>query len=170
MLSAVRWKSFPKKQCRFQEISQLCISGDIKWMNCQVIFLQKVWLPPRLSDSKLAMVMCIILLSAIEYLEKQKVHVISVIIIEIFFLSDIAGTLSSLAIETLAPLKKLKWLDLHGNQIKDLKKSQFKGLRDVESLDLSHNLIDKIDSSHLGDLTKMGWCNLSHNAIADLKR
>ncbi|OXU29844.1 hypothetical protein TSAR_010372 [Trichomalopsis sarcophagae] len=80
------------------------------------------------------------------------------------------GTLNSLAIETLAPLRKLKWLDLHGNQIKDLKKSQFKGLRDVELLDLSHNLIDKIDSSHLGDLTKMGWCNLSHNAIADLKR
>ena len=72
--------------------------------------------------------------------------------------------------ETWAPLKKLKSLDLHGNQIKDLKKNQFKGLRDVEALDLSHNMIDKLDSSHLGDLTKMGFCNLSHNAIPELKR
>ncbi|XP_058806649.1 chaoptin [Phymastichus coffea] len=80
------------------------------------------------------------------------------------------GTLSALPVETFGPLKKLKSLDLHGNQLKDLKKNQFKGLRDVETLDLSYNQIDKIDASHFGDLTKMGFCNLSHNAISDLKR
>ena len=68
------------------------------------------------------------------------------------------------------PLKKLKTLDLHGNKIKDLKRNQFKGLRDTEFLDISHNLIDKLDPSHLADLVKMGWCNISHNAITDLKR
>lgn len=72
--------------------------------------------------------------------------------------------------EALTPLKKLKTLDLHGNKIKDLKRNQFKGLRDTEFLDISHNLIDKLDASYLADLVKMGWCNMSHNAIADLKR
>ncbi|XP_076653280.1 insulin like growth factor binding protein acid labile subunit convoluted [Halictus rubicundus] len=80
------------------------------------------------------------------------------------------GTLSSLPVEALTPLKKLKRLDLHGNEIKELKRNQFKGLRDTEYLDLSHNLINKLDGSHLADLTKMGWCNMSHNAISDLKR
>lgn len=72
--------------------------------------------------------------------------------------------------EALTPLKKLKALDLHDNKIKELKRNQFKGLRDTEFLDISHNLIDKLDTSHLADLVKMGWCNMSHNAIADLKR
>lgn len=81
-----------------------------------------------------------------------------------------AGTLTSLPVEALASLKKLKKLDLHGNEIKELKRNQFKGLRDTEYVDLSHNLIRNLDGSHLADLTKMGWCNMSHNAIADLKR
>ncbi|CAD1469924.1 unnamed protein product [Heterotrigona itama] len=80
------------------------------------------------------------------------------------------GTLTYLPAEALTPLKKLKRLDLHDNEIKELKRNQFKGLRDTEYLDLSHNQINKLDGSHLADLTKMGWCNLSHNAIADLKR
>lgn len=82
----------------------------------------------------------------------------------------VVGTLTSLPVEALAPLKKLKKLDLHDNEIKELKRNQFKGLRDTEYLDLSHNRINKLDGSHLADLTKMGWCNLSHNAISDLKR
>lgn len=85
-----------------------------------------------------------------------------------FHLTD--GNLSALPIETLQPLKKLKSLDLHGNKLKDLKKNQFKGLRDVEVLDLSFNNIVKVDSSHLADLTKMGWCNVSHNSITELTR
>ncbi|XP_011503472.1 PREDICTED: chaoptin [Ceratosolen solmsi marchali] len=80
------------------------------------------------------------------------------------------GTLNSLLVETLKPLQKLKWLDLHGNQLIVLKKNQFKGLKYIEYLDLSHNLINKLDSSHIGDLTNMAWFNLSHNAISDLKR
>lgn len=82
----------------------------------------------------------------------------------------VVGTLTSLPVEALTPLKKLKKLDLHDNEIKELKRNQFKGLRDTEYLDLSHNQINKLDGSHLADLTKMGWCNLSHNAISDLKR
>ncbi|CAL7941377.1 unnamed protein product [Xylocopa violacea] len=80
------------------------------------------------------------------------------------------GTLDSLPVEALTPLKKLKRLDLHENRIKELKRNQFKGLRDTEYVDLSHNLINKLDGTHLADLTKMGWCNLSHNAISELKR
>lgn len=82
----------------------------------------------------------------------------------------ITGIMSSLPVEALQPLKKMKTLDLHNNKIKDLKRNQFKGLRDTEFLDLSYNLIDKLDGSHLADLIKLGWCNFSHNAISDLKR
>lgn len=80
------------------------------------------------------------------------------------------GTLESLPTDALTSLKKLKFLDLHGNKIVEMKRNQFKGLRDTEFLDLSDNLITKLDPSHLADLTKMGWCNLSRNAIGELKR
>nr|CAD7451280.1 unnamed protein product [Timema bartmani] len=80
------------------------------------------------------------------------------------------GRLSVLPTEALAPLRKLKVLDLHGNHLKDLKKNQFRGLRDAEVLDLSFNNITKLDSSHLADLNKMSWCNLSNNAILELTR
>ncbi|XP_067004524.2 protein artichoke [Anabrus simplex] len=80
------------------------------------------------------------------------------------------GLLSELFQETVAPLYKLKVLDLHGNNITTLRKGQFKGLRDTDSLDLSHNAITKIEAAYFADLTKMSWCNLSHNAIADLPR
>ncbi|XP_017768365.1 PREDICTED: insulin-like growth factor-binding protein complex acid labile subunit isoform X1 [Nicrophorus vespilloides] len=80
------------------------------------------------------------------------------------------GNLSDLLVESLQPLRKLKYLDLHGNQLKTLKKNQFKGLRDTEVLDLSHNKITKIDGSHLADLTKLGFFNVSHNEITELSR
>lgn len=85
-----------------------------------------------------------------------------------FHLSN--GNLSSLPVESLQPLRKLKTLDLHGNSLKELKRNQFKGLRDVEVLDLSFNNLTKIDASHLGDLVKMSWCNVSHNSIKELTR
>lgn len=88
--------------------------------------------------------------------------------LERFVMSN--GSLSSLTTDALTPLKKLKSLDLHGNEIAELKRNQFKGLRDTEILDLSHNLISKLDPSHLADLTKMGFCNMSHNSITELKR
>ncbi|KAJ8895326.1 hypothetical protein PR048_000651 [Dryococelus australis] len=78
------------------------------------------------------------------------------------------GPLSDLPPEALAPLRRLKSLDLHGNAIAQLKKSQFKGLRDAEVLDLSHNNLTKVDASHFADLNKMSWCNLSHNGIGEL--
>lgn len=67
-------------------------------------------------------------------------------------------------------LRKLKLLDLHGNQIKELKKNQFKNLRDLESLDISHNELTKLDSSHISDLTKLSFCNVSYNAIPEIAR
>ncbi|KAL1132779.1 hypothetical protein AAG570_010731 [Ranatra chinensis] len=84
--------------------------------------------------------------------------------------SFVNGNLSDLPPETLINCKRLKRLDLHGNKFKTLRKNQFKGLRDVEILDLSYNLITKIDASHLGDLNKLTSCNLSHNAISDVTR
>ncbi|XP_018576955.1 protein artichoke [Anoplophora glabripennis] len=97
-----------------------------------------------------------------------------------FALSDMTGKLLKLQIangnlttpppESLQPLRKLKTLDLHGNQIKDLKRNQFKGLRDVEVLDLSYNVIPKVDASHLADLTKLGWLNVSHNSLTEITR
>ncbi|XP_030759456.1 protein artichoke [Sitophilus oryzae] len=80
------------------------------------------------------------------------------------------GKLNTPPIEALQHLRKLKTLDLHGNQLKDLKRNQFKGLRDVEVLDLSFNNLTKIDGTHLGDLTKMSWLNISHNSITELTR
>ncbi|XP_063905507.1 protein artichoke isoform X1 [Zophobas morio] len=84
------------------------------------------------------------------------------------FLSN--GYLTTPPIESLQPLRKLKMLDLHGNRIPELKRNQFKGLRDVEILDLSYNGIRKVDSSHLADLTKLSFFNVSHNNITELTR
>ncbi|CAH2016319.1 unnamed protein product [Acanthoscelides obtectus] len=92
-----------------------------------------------------------------------------------FALSDMAGTLMRFHLtggnltapppEALQPLRRLRTLDLHGNQIAELKRNQFKGLRDVEVLDLSYNEIPKVDASHLGDLTKISWFNVSNNRV-----
>ncbi|CAH0599912.1 unnamed protein product [Chrysodeixis includens] len=80
------------------------------------------------------------------------------------------GLINDLSPDTFQVLKKLKTLDLHGNKLATLKRSQFKGLRDTEVLDLSYNNIVKLDGSHIGDLTKLGWCNASHNQIGEIPR
>ncbi|CAG9813618.1 unnamed protein product [Phaedon cochleariae] len=80
------------------------------------------------------------------------------------------GNLTTPLPESLQPLRRLKILDLHGNQIKNLKPHQFKGLRDVESVDLSFNEIPKIDASHLADLTKLSFLNVSHNQLTEITR
>ncbi|XP_022189330.2 toll-like receptor 3 isoform X2 [Nilaparvata lugens] len=80
------------------------------------------------------------------------------------------GELSEIPLAALAPCKKLKKLDLQGNHLFTLQKNQFKGLRDVELLDLSFNNLTKLDGSFFGELSKLGWCNLSHNALTDLPR
>lgn len=71
---------------------------------------------------------------------------------------------------SLQVFRKLKTLDLHGNQLIELKRNQFKNLRELEMLDISHNEITKLDSSHVADLTKLGWCNVSHNALNEITR
>lgn len=80
------------------------------------------------------------------------------------------GTLSDVPPEALTVCKKLKRLDLHGNNITELRKNQFKGLRDLELLDISFNSIKKIDASHLSDLKKLIWLNASHNEISEIIR
>lgn len=64
----------------------------------------------------------------------------------------------------------MKTLDLHGNQLGTLKKGQFKGMREVEILDLSFNNLTKLDATHVSDLTKMTWCNVSNNALTEITR
>ncbi|XP_055589039.1 toll-like receptor 13, partial [Uranotaenia lowii] len=73
-------------------------------------------------------------------------------------------------LSTAISFKKIKTLDIHGNQLVSLKKGQFKGLREAEILDLSFNNITKLDASHVSDLTKMTWINVSHNALTEITR
>ncbi|XP_038217636.1 chaoptin [Zerene cesonia] len=80
------------------------------------------------------------------------------------------GLISDLSPDAFMNLKKLRTLDLHGNRLVTLKRSQFKGLRETEVLDLSYNNLTKLDGSHIGDLTKLGWCNASHNQLPDIPR
>ncbi|KAL1456117.1 hypothetical protein WDU94_000869 [Cyamophila willieti] len=85
-------------------------------------------------------------------------------------LSIINGKLSRFTNAVFTPLKKLKHLDLHANNITELKKNQFKGMKNIDFLDISFNRIKKIDGSHIGDLSNLGWLNISNNAIEDLGR
>jgi Leucine-rich repeat (LRR) protein len=62
--------------------------------------------------------------------------------VETFSLTN--GPLSDIAADTFAICKKIKTLDLHGNALTELKRGVFKGLRDLESLDLSHNQLLKV--------------------------
>lgn len=80
------------------------------------------------------------------------------------------GNISEIGANTFQQVKKLKVIDLHGNQIVVLKKNQFRGLRDAEVLDISYNNIAKLDSSHIADLTKLTFCNASHNKLSELSR
>ncbi|XP_061510197.1 toll-like receptor 6 [Anopheles gambiae] len=80
------------------------------------------------------------------------------------------GPLTELAADIFGSLKKVKTLDLHGNQLGTLKKGQFKGMREVEILDLSFNNLTKLDATHVSDLTKMTWCNVSNNALTEITR
>ncbi|XP_065336197.1 protein artichoke-like [Cloeon dipterum] len=88
--------------------------------------------------------------------------------LETFTFAD--GPLSDLAPDTFALSKKLKHLELHRNALMELKRGVFKGLRDLESLVLSHNNLLKVDSTALADLPKLSSLNLSHNALTELPR
>ncbi|GLH16030.1 Protein artichoke [Gryllus bimaculatus] len=80
------------------------------------------------------------------------------------------GPLTALAPAALAPLRRLKRLDVSYNNISSLQRAQFKGLRDCEVLDLSHNGLEKVEAAHFGDLTRLLFLNLSHNHLSNLPR
>jgi Leucine-rich repeat (LRR) protein len=80
------------------------------------------------------------------------------------------GNVTELGGNAFQHLKKVKYVDLHGNKITVLKKNQFRGLRDAEVLDISFNEIVKLDSSHIADLTKLTFCNASNNKLSELTR
>ncbi|XP_039433042.1 chaoptin-like [Culex pipiens pallens] len=80
------------------------------------------------------------------------------------------GLLSDMGQDIFMAFKKIRTLDLSGNQLVTLKKGQFKGLRETEILDLAYNNLTKLDASHVSDLTKMTWINVSHNALAEITR
>lgn len=88
--------------------------------------------------------------------------------LEKFYVTN--GNITELGANCFQHLKKVKVIDLHGNQIEVLKKNQFRGLRDAEVLDISHNNIVKLDSSNIADLTKLTYCNASHNKLSELTR
>lgn len=88
--------------------------------------------------------------------------------LEKFYVTN--GNVTELGANAFQHLKKVKVIDLHGNQIEVLKKNQFRGLRDAEVLDISYNNIVKLDSSHIADLTKLTYCNASHNKLSELTR
>jgi Leucine-rich repeat (LRR) protein len=88
--------------------------------------------------------------------------------LERFYVTN--GNVTELGASTFQHLKKVKFIDLHGNHISALKKNQFRGLRDAEVLDISFNDIVKLDSTHIADLTKLSSCNASHNKLSELSR
>lgn len=88
--------------------------------------------------------------------------------IEKIYISN--GEVSNIESETFQACRKLKVLDVHGNNLTALKKNQFKNLRNLEVLDLSFNHLKKFDASNIFDLTKLGWCNLTHNSLTEIAR
>lgn len=85
---------------------------------------------------------------------------------------SITGGLVTVTIEpnSFETLRKLKFLSLRDNGLRELKRNQFKGLVELESLDVSFNSIDKVEAIHFADLTKLVRCNVSRNSIASLPR
>lgn len=88
--------------------------------------------------------------------------------LERFYVTN--GNISELGVNMFQHLKKVKVVDLHGNQITALKKNQFRGLRDAEVLDISFNKLEKLETTHIADLTKLTYCNASHNQLTELSR
>lgn len=80
------------------------------------------------------------------------------------------GTLTALPPESLQSLRKLKYLDFHGNQFTQLNRNQFKGLRNLEILDLSYNNIKKVEGIHIADLVKLTRFNVSNNRLTEISR
>jgi Leucine-rich repeat (LRR) protein len=71
--------------------------------------------------------------------------------VEMFALTN--GPLSDITPDAFAISKKIKKLDLHGNELVELKRGVFKGLRDLETLDLSHNHLTKVNKFNFFNFT-----------------
>ncbi|XP_071445732.1 chondroadherin-like protein [Hetaerina americana] len=81
------------------------------------------------------------------------------------------GPLSELHASALAPLRRLKTLNLSSNAIATLPRGCFRSQREaLESLDLSSNRLSQLQPHNLADLTRLVSLNLSGNAFTTLPR
>ncbi|XP_046403434.1 toll-like receptor 6 [Ischnura elegans] len=81
------------------------------------------------------------------------------------------GPLADLHASALAPLRRLKTLNLSSNAIAVLPRGCFRAQREaLESLDLSNNRLSQLQPHNLADLTRLASLNLSGNAFKTLPR
>lgn len=80
------------------------------------------------------------------------------------------ANISLLLPDAFAGLDKLKMLDLHGNQLKDIPKGIFQPLRNLEVLDVGHNVLGKLQPAYFSDLAKLISINVSHNGLTEYPR
>lgn len=80
------------------------------------------------------------------------------------------ANLSHLFPDAFAGLDKLKTLDLHGNQLKEIPKGIFQPLRNLEVLDVGHNTLLKLQPTYFSDLAKLISINVSYNGLTEYPR
>lgn len=80
------------------------------------------------------------------------------------------ANVSQLLSDAFSGLDKLKTLDLHGNQLKEIPKGIFQPLRNLEFLDLGFNNLTKLQPTYFSDLAKLITVNVSHNNLAEYPR
>jgi Leucine-rich repeat (LRR) protein len=59
---------------------------------------------------------------------------------------------------------------LHGNQLKEIPKGIFQPLRNLEVLDIGHNILSKLLPTYFSDLAKLINVNVSHNGLTEYPR
>lgn len=80
------------------------------------------------------------------------------------------ANISELMSDAFAGLDKLKTLDLHGNQLKDIPKGIFLPLRNLEVLDVASNSLAKLQPHYFSDLAKLVSVNVSSNGLTEYPR
>ena len=80
------------------------------------------------------------------------------------------ANISVLSPDAFAGLDKLKVLDLHGNQLADVPKGIFQPLRNLEVLDIGHNVLGKLQPTYFSDLAKLININVSYNGLTEYPR